>query len=278
MNRPKGLLGIDIDGTLINDHGHITEEVLSALARAAGEGWEIVPASGRSWLGAKPVVEQLSFVRYAVVSNGACILDVRSESLLHLRTLAPGLADRVIRAAYDQNVIPAVYSADILRQKIFYSERNCAEGDFFRYLIDDIRVEKVADVLAHTGNVLQVGAVSGREAIFRMRDALDDLDAAVVAMPFVDDTWLMQVVDREARKHLALRRVAAMLDIPAGRRVAVGDNFNDAGMIADADIGVAMGNAPEEIKALAAVVVASNNDHGLAEVVDTVILSGAFFS
>ena len=48
-------------------------------------------------------------------------------------------------------------------------------------------------------------------------------------------------------------------------------------MIAHADIGVAMGNSPDEIKKLAQVVVGSNNDSGLCEVVETVLLSGKYF-
>ena len=92
------------------------------------------------------------------------------------------------------------------------------------------------------------------------------------------DYWFLQIVGKNARKNIALRRLAAMLEIPPGTFVAVGDNYNDADMIAGADIGVAMGNAPDEIKELAEVVVASNNCSGLAQVVEDIILSGDRFS
>ena len=68
-----------------------------------------------------------------------------------------------------------------------------------------------------------------------------------------------------------------LLDIPGGRYVAVGDNYNDCDMIEDADIGVAMGNAPDDVKELANVVVGSNNHSGLAQVVEEVLISGKYF-
>ncbi len=92
------------------------------------------------------------------------------------------------------------------------------------------------------------------------------------------DYWFLQIVGKGAKKNIALRKIAELLKIPQGRLVAVGDNYNDADMIKNADIGVAMGNAPDEVKKLASLIVASNNHSGLAQVVDEVILSGKYFS
>ena len=217
-------------------------------------------------------------MRYAVLSNGAAIVDVRDGSLVALKTIPPPVAGEIIRIVREHRVIPAVYSADIHHQKIFYSDLKNARGHFFKYVIDDIRAEHVANILDYTGNVLQIGIVAEKEIVSAISGELAAVEATVIMLPFVDDTWLMQVVASDARKHLALRQVASMLNIPAGKLVAVGDNFNDSEMISNADIGVAMGNAPDEVKAQASVVVASNNDHGLAEVVDSILFSGAFFS
>ena len=79
------------------------------------------------------------------------------------------------------------------------------------------------------------------------------------------------------RGRSALRSLAEVLGAPSGRLVAVGDNFNDADMITHADVGVAMGNAPAEIQRLAKVVVGTNIESGLADVVDEVLLSGRYF-
>ena len=59
--------------------------------------------------------------------------------------------------------------------------------------------------------------------------------------------------------------------------IAVGDNYNDADMIRNADVGVAMGNAPDEIKEIAREVVGSNNGSGIVEVVERFVLDESYF-
>lgn len=281
---PAGLLAVDIDGTLITDHGHITDEVQEALGRIAADGWEVVPATGRTYPAAKSVITQLPFVRYAVASNGSCIVDVRDDSLRHLEKLTPEQVDDVVRITREEGAIPALYTTDMTNQQVLYDtlEKAC---DFFAiYIREDSRTRKVDDVLDHADDVLQVAMIAARDIIFRVRDRLSEMDITVMALPFESprfggksmDFWFIQVVAKQARKHLTLRKLADELNVPSGKLVAVGDNYNDMEMLATADVGVAMGNAPDEVKAHADVVVASNNDHGLAEAVERVILSGVF--
>ena len=138
----------------------------------------------------------------------------------------------------------------------------------------------------YTENILQIGMIGAKDVVFSVKNALTSLDITVIALPFEStrfggkssDYWFFQVVAKTAQKKTALRRTAELLKIPEGRLIAVGDNYNDYDMIKSADIGVAMGNAPDEVKQIANVVVASNNHSGLAQVVDEVILSGKYFS
>jgi 5-amino-6-(5-phospho-D-ribitylamino)uracil phosphatase len=286
MHKPAGLFAVDIDGTLITDHGHITGQVKDALERAFAAGWEIVPATGRTYPAARGVVGELPFVRYAVVSNGAVIVDVKNNTPAFLEKLTPETAAAIIRVTRSSGAVPALYTTDIDDQKVLYDTLEGASDYFSWYIREDQRTHKVTDVMDHTGDVLQIGMIASRQAIFAVREAVERLDATMMALPFesprfggkVPDVWFGQVVARHARKHLGLKRLASMIGIPEGRLVAAGDNYNDTEMLEAADVGVAMGNAPDEVKACADLVVASNNDHGLAEVVDMVILSNEWFS
>ena len=286
MKQAAGLLAVDIDGTLITDHGSITYRVHEALARAVSSGWEIVLASGRTYHAAHPVIEQLPFLTYSVVSNGACILNVREMKVVHLASLDPEVVRTVVDAVRDNGAIPALYTTECEHQRIYYDTLEGACENFRWYIENDPRAVRVEDVAAVTDDILQIGLVAKKAVIEHIRDGLEGISATVMTLPYESthiggksrDHWFMQVVAPEARKNIALRRMAERLNIPRGRIVAVGDNFNDADMIAGADIGVAMGNAPEEIKRLARIVVASNNHSGLAEAVDEIILSGTFFS
>ena len=115
----KGLLGIDIDGTLITDTGHISDAVYNALEKAVNAGWEFVIASGRTYYAAKTVIERLPFLRYAILSNGSCIIDVKDSSIVRMKTLAPPLVEKVIEVTRRNGAIPALYSTDILNQTVY---------------------------------------------------------------------------------------------------------------------------------------------------------------
>jgi len=283
--RPLGLLGIDVDGTLITDDGHITENVYNALDKAVSAGWEFVIASGRTYYATQSIIGRLPFLNYAILSNGACIMDVKKNQVLHLETLTPEIVRKVVQVTREQGAIPALYNTDIFHQAVYYDTIDGA-CDFFKwYVTDDKRCERIGDIMEYTDNVLQVGMIAARDIIFSIRDGLDGSGARVLALPFESphfggknrDFWFLQVVNRQASKLDALRKVSRWLDIPDGRLIAVGDNYNDADMIKGADVGIAMGNAPDEIKELAHEVVGSNNGSGLVEVVDRIVLNEAYF-
>jgi len=283
--QPLGLLGIDIDGTLITDDGHITEKVYNALDKAVSAGWEFVVASGRTYYAAQSIIGCLPFLNYAILSNGACIMDVKKNQVLHMETLTPEVVRKVVQVTREQGAIPALYNTDIFHQAVYYDTIDGA-CDFFKwYVTEDKRCERVGDIMGYTDDILQVGMIATRDIIFSIKDGLKGSGARVLALPFESphfggknrDFWFLQVVNRQAAKLDALRKVYRWLDIPDGRLIAVGDNYNDADMIKGADVGIAMGNAPDEIKELAHEVVGSNNGSGLVEVIDRIVLNEAYF-
>jgi len=281
-----GLLAVDVDGTLLTDIGVITDTVYKALEQTVSAGWEVVLASGRTFYAARSVIEQLPFLRYAVLSNGACIMDVREERILSMETLSPDVVKTIVTVTRENGAIPALYNTDIYNQKVFYDTVEGACSFFIWYVTNDSRCLRVDDVMGYLHDVLQVGMIAERRIIFAIRKALEGVPARVLALPFESphfggknrDFWFLQVVAEPASKIGALRRIESWLDIPGGRLIAVGDNYNDADMISGADVGVAMGNAPDEIKMLAREVVGSNNGSGLAEAIERIVLNGIYFT
>ena len=286
MKKTAGLLAVDIDGTLITDHGEITSQVYDALERTVARDWEVVIASGRTYYAARSIVEKLPFVRYAVTSNGASILHLPEMDVVYCEVLSPDTVAEAVRIMREHGAVPALYNSRVEAQTVFYDTIEGACDLFTWYVGRDPRFILVDDSLAYTEGILQIGTIEAREVIFALKEELAVLGVTVMTLPFESthfggknqNYWFLQIVGKNAWKNIALRRLAAMLEIPPGAFVAVGDNYNDADMIAGADIGVAMGNAPDEIKELAEVVVASNNCSGLAQVVEDIILSGDRFS
>ncbi len=286
MKKAAGLLAVDVDGTLLTDHGSITDKVSEALEKAVLLSWEVIIASGRTFHAAKPIIEKLPFLRYAVMNNGACIMNVQDFDVVYIEKIPSIIVEEVVFITREHGVIPILYDSNIEDQHVYYDTVENACKYFKWYINKDTRCVRVKDVMNCTENIMQIGMLDSKDAIFSVKEALADVETTVMTLPFESahfggknhDYWFLQIVGKGARKNIALRRLVELLRIPDGRLVAVGDNYNDADMIRDADIGVAMGNAPEEIKKLASVIVASNNHSGLAQVVDDVILSGKYFS
>ncbi len=284
MNKPAGLLAVDVDGTLITDHGEITDDVYRALERVHNLNWEIIIASGRTFPAAKTIVERLPYIRYAIMSNGACTVDMHDLSIAHAELLAADTVCEVIRVARNCGAVPALYDLSVNNQHVYFDTFDGACEHFERYLRTDPRSTRVGNVEDYSENIIQVSTVASKEVIFSLRESLADIEATVMVLPFetprlggkTKDFWFIQIVNKDAKKHIALRRMHDILGIPPGKYVAAGDNYNDIEMLADADIGVAMGNAPEDVKEAADTVVASNNHSGLAQIVDKVILSGKY--
>ena len=285
IQNAAGLLAVDIDGTLITDHGTITDSVYRALEKAVTVNWELVIASGRTYYAAKGIIDQLPYLRYAVMSNGSCIMDMREKRMLRMQTLPRDVAHEVIRIVRSHGAIPAIYDTEVENQQVYYDTLEGSCEYFEWYVREDPRCRMIDDITSYDGEILQIGTIAEKDIIFGIRDAVDGDMARVVALPFESpffggknqDYWFLQVVGIDATKHNALRYLSERLEIPRGRLIAVGDNYNDAGMITHADIGVAMGNAPDEIKKIAQLVVGSNNHSGLSDVVEEVILSGKYF-
>lgn len=281
-----GLLAVDVDGTLITDSGEITGRVRGALEAVAEAGWEVIIATGRTLHAARQIIETLPFIRYSLLCNGACIVNINNSDILHMDMMSSEAVGDVVQVIRENGNIPILYNANIHDQRIYYDSMENACSFFEWYIQNDKRAVRVEDVLDYTENIQQLGAIAARETIFRIRDEiLRYCRATPMPLPFDSpqfggknfDYWFLQVFGEGVSKNGAIQRIAGWLGIPAGRVVAVGDNYNDADMIAGADVGVAMGNAPDEIKRIARLVVGVNNDSGLADAVEKVILLGEYF-
>ena len=280
-----GVFAVDIDGTLITDNGLITDEVFSALEKAVSAGWEVVVASGRTFYAAKAIFDQLPFLRYAVLSSGACIMDVKEARTLHLETIPSETVRSVVGVIREQGGIPALYDTDMFDQQVCYDSVDGACDFFTRYVTDDPRCVRVDDVISCIDDTLQIGMIAARDIVFSICEALEEYPVRAMALPFESatiggknhDYWFCQILAEHSDKINALKRVTSWLEMPEGRLVAIGDNFNDIDMISQADVGVAMGNAPEEIRCLAREVVGTNNGSGLAEAVERILLNDSYF-
>jgi Cof subfamily protein (haloacid dehalogenase superfamily) len=267
------LLVADIDGTLVNASREITPPVHAAVAAARARGVRVCLATGRIWPSARQFVHTLGADPPAILYNGGLVYDFVRDEVWFRAPLPAQHADDVLRILRRHpGVQPHLYVDD----RVYIPAMNEITAIYQRK--DSLQTHPVGDLAdwlrADPGRVpmkiLIIGERPALEAVVR------DIEALSYAVNHVfSETIYLEILPPGVSKGTALAAMAARLGVPRQAIIAVGDNLNDLAMIEYAGLGVAMGNAPEALRARADVVAPSNDEHGLQEVIERYVLSSA---
>jgi Cof subfamily protein (haloacid dehalogenase superfamily) len=284
------LLVADIDGTLVTSNREITPGVLGAVRKAQQRGVRVCLATGRIWPSAEPYFRRLGADPPAILYNGGLVYDFHTDTVLRRVPLA---VDHARAALEILRAIPEVQPHLYVGDRVYTARTSEATDRYKRK--DNLPVEEVGDLLAflppdprtiRTARVqgeprtTHAAGVQGEPMKILIIGARSDLERVVGrirALPlpinwvFSDETFL-EILPEGSSKGAALEFVARRLTIPMEQVIAVGDNLNDFEMIRAAGLGVAMGNAPAELRSQADYVTATNDEEGLREVIERFIL------
>lgn len=282
MAEPIRIVALDLDGTLLDSQKRLSDRSRAALAHAAEAGALIVPTTGRFFGMMPPAVRDLPFVRYAITINGAQVYDratdtaiVREEIPLDAALAIMEILDRhdVVYDCYRQNW---GWMTAALQDKA----ADYATDDHYLRMIREFR-KPVPELKAHLRATAADGDVQKVMLFARRGDAAaaqDELAAIVrevaAAFPDVKITSStannLEINSAAAHKGRALARFADHLGLSLANCAAFGDGMNDFTMVEAAGLGVAMANAAPEVKRVAKLVTRSNDDDGVARVLEAI--------
>lgn len=258
-HKPIRLVAIDLDDTLLTDDLVIAPGAKQAIARAMDEGVVVTLATGRMFPAARPFARELGLDVPLITYNGALIRTAGGETWWHKPVPRP-LALEVLDYAETEGWAVQCYCDDRL-----YVTRI---DDDVRYYTDiaNVPAQTVADMRAlleerETTKLLGVGEP---DEIARRAVELDEKFRGRLTIT-ISKPRFVEMLDAGVSKAAALAEVARRFGIEREQVMAIGDSFNDWDMLRWAGLGVAMGNAPPEIQAMADQVVSSNMEEGVAE-------------
>jgi hypothetical protein len=253
------LVASDLDGTLLRSDDSVSERTLSALARTVEAGIHVVLVSARSvdWL--VPEAARLGLGEIAICNNGALVYDVEGERVLIHRPLEPEaareLVGRLRRAA--PGVVfgcdrPSGFTAEPAYRPLHRPPDSIPRADLPALLAEPI-----------TKLVLQHPDLPQAD-LHRLVGELGDgqIEACY------SGAGLVEIAAAGVTKGAALAELCAELGIDRSEVIAFGDMLNDISMLAWAGRGVAVANAHAEVIAVADEVTASNDDDGVALVLE----------
>lgn len=240
------LLALDLDGTLLNEQSEISELNAKWVKHAVEAGVTVCVSTGRGFVSALPIAEQLGLDTPMITVNGGEIWTKPHD--LHRRILLD--ADKVL--------------------KLHALAEKYKEVWFWGYTIEDIYNKErwVDDTLARKW--LKFGYYF--EDIPVLNEILKEIQTWEGLEITNSSPHNIEVNPLGVSKATALMEVCQMLGYDMSEVVAVGDSLNDIAAIRAAGLGVAMGNAQDEVKVAANVTTGSNQENGVAQVIQNYVL------
>ena len=270
------LIATDLDGTLLDDdHVSVPQRSLAALREASAQGISVAVASGRPWCFVQKLVDEMGCVDYALLCNGASVLDVRSRTWIS----QGGLEEPVWRAVLSL-LRTGHFPFFVYSEGGAYLERSMVEAAQSQYFLTpqfQAEAEKVLTVADCLEDALAGRRVEKIDSFFIPPDVWAPLLEQLRAM---GGLYLasglrnnLEISSAEADKGRALAALCARRSIPPEEVMAFGDGGNDVEMLRWAFWSFAMENGMEEAKVAARHIAPPNHVGGLGEMVERYALS-----
>jgi Cof subfamily protein (haloacid dehalogenase superfamily) len=270
------MLVADVDGTLMARNGHVAPRVRAAVRAALTAGTLVVLATGRWYRSAQPIARELGLDLPIILHNGALVKDLVTGEVLDHCHLPRELAEQAIGIIRNHGMQPMVYENAFGGELLLAGPAELDSPFTARYLatkIEHLRRVPLAE-LSLVDDPIQL-------AVADTADRTDPLIAELARGPWrtvtsmtlaVPEARFVEVLSPGCSKARAVARLAQAHGVPMEQVIAVGDNYNDLDMIEAAGLGVAMGNAPDEVKSRADAVVPTVDQDGLAVAIESYVL------
>ena len=269
------MLAMDLDGTLTNSRKEVSDRNKEYVHRAAAAGVHIVLASGRPEIGQRNIIQRLELKRtggFMMACNGSHIVEFREgrEKSLRSVTLDPDTITRASVFARENGVDAFSYnSTGILTenpegewlQKEVY---NCGRPLIYTDCLEETLIK--AKIETH-----KLVITASHEDLLKIKEDLETVLSGD-AWVFFSEPHFLEVTPPGVDKATSLSWLCSYLGVSPESVIACGDSGNDISMLRFAGMGVAVGNALPEVKAAADCTVASNDEDGVAEAIEKLIL------
>lgn len=272
MRKVRGIIALDLDGTLLDPHKRLTTRNLYALENAAELGWEIVPATGRFYNGMPDFIRELPFINYAITINGAQVLDIKRRLIVYEAEMPYAQAVEIMElldhypVVYDCYMGGKGYMSEEHKQKI----DSIVRDPHSRQMLHDLR-ESVPDLkeflLEQKQDVQKVQFfIDDDMKRIKMIEGLPSLFKKITVSSALEQN--VEINSEYGNKGDALYALAKYLGVERKDTIAIGDGMNDLPMINAAGLGIAMTNGAQRLKDEAKWVTLSNAMDGVAHAIE----------
>lgn len=280
------IVTIDLDGTLLNSFGEISEENLEELRKCIQKGVEIVLSSGRVVSSIKNFANEIGNNNYLIAGNGSTVYDIANEKIIYQNAISKEKVLKIIKICEENSIYYSVYTENFIITKslnyniLFYSKENLKKSN-----MEKTNINIIEDIYSYVENIenneiSKISICDKDKIIFssilkklREIENIDVLDVAHMSRKYIEngtdvvpvEFYYTEITNENVNKWEAIKFLINKLKILPEEVMSIGDNINDKEMLENAGMGIAMGNSAPYIKEMAKDVTLDNNANGVAE-------------
>ena len=287
------LSAIDLDGTMLNKYGIITQNTKDVIKKVQEKGIEVIIASGRTINSVKNFSKEINSENYFISGNGAITYDIKNDKILYENVLSKNKAQQVIKICEENSIYYSVYTENGIITKnlnyntLYYYKENLNKEekekthinivqDVYNYIEE--KDEKILKIMICDNNQLVFKSILKK--IKEITD-IEILDVSHMSRKLIKqgteeialEYFYTEITSKNVDKWNALEMLIEMLNITKDEVITIGDNANDVKMIQNAGLGVAMGESAPYIKEQANIVTESNDNDGVAKILQQYLLN-----
>ena len=286
------LIAIDLDGTMLNQYGVVTQETKDAIQKAQENGIEVIIASGRPLDSIKAIAKEIKSQKYFISGNGAIIYDISNEQIIYENTLKKQKVLDIIKICEENSIYYNIYTdKEIIARSfqcnvLYYHKENSNKAEEDRTHINI--VENVYEYIAtREEKIVKITICDNNQSIFnsiirKLKEIseIEVLDVSHMSRKMIKqgteeipiEYFYTEISAKNVDKWHAIEFLQEKMNIQTEEIVAIGDNVNDKKMIEKAGIGIAMGQSHPAIKEIANKITTSNTENGVAQALQEIIL------
>ena len=286
------LVAIDLDGTMLNSYGMVTENTKQVIKNTINKGTEVIIASGRPIDSIKTIAKEIGSENYFIAGNGALIYDIKKDEIIYEKFMNKQKVLEIIKICEENSISYNIYTEKTIIAKglkynvLYYYKENLKKEENKKTNITI--VEDVYEYIKNLENekFLKITVCDETKSVFnsiirklRTVEDIDVLDVLHMSRKMIKqgtedvpiEYYYTEISLKDVDKWKAIEYLANKMNISKDEIIAIGDNINDKEMIENAKVGIAMGQSTPVITEIADFVTLNNNEDGVAKALENIV-------
>ncbi len=282
------LVVVDLDGTMLNSYGIVTENTKTVIKETIDKGTDVIIASGRPIDSIKTIANEIGSKKYFIAGNGAIIYDIKEDKIIYEKYLKKETILKIIKICEENSIHCNIYTEKAIIAKkleynvLYYHKENLKKEEnkktninivenIYEYVksMQEDKFTKVT-ICEENKNMLN-GIVKKLRQISEIQVTnVSHMSRKVFKQgteEFEIKYYYSEVALKNVNKWTAIEQLMKLLDVQRNEIIAIGDNVNDKEMIENAVLGIVMNGSTPEIIKLANYVTDGNNEEGVAKAI-----------